>query len=144
MRRWQARELTGCGGATQADIATFYPLYTQQLMWLQEYNCSLAPTSYIGAYVDTSAPAPLSAGVYQISEIEAELRRLLQLASPPVATASNTIYMVHLPAGATVRTAQGVSCTDWFGYHASLNWTLGGQLRVRKHTHTHTHLASLT
>jgi hypothetical protein len=115
----------------QADIATFYGLYVDQLMWLQEYNCSLAPVTYVGAYTDASVPAPASGGVYAISEIEAELRRLLQLASPPIATASNTIYAVHLPAGVTVSTSEGLSCTNWFGYHASLNWTLGGQLRVR-------------
>ncbi len=104
----------------------------QQLDWLQEYNCSMAPVSFLSAYTAASVPSPASGGVYQLAEIEAELRRLLQLASPPIATTANTIYAVHLPPTAVVQNVFGLSCVAWLGHHNYFNWTQNGQPRVRR------------
>ena len=110
----------------QASLNSFYSTITGSayLSWLSEYN---TPTQTIGlgslggSVVDTGAPAGTKITDLQI---QTELSRLMTAGLLPP-NDGNNLYMVHFPAGVSIKQGTSTSCVQFCAYHGT--YTRGGK-----------------
>ncbi len=110
----------------QASLNSFYSTITGSayLSWLSEYNTStqtIGLGSLGGSVVDTGAP---TGSTITDTQIQAELSRLMAAGQLPANNANN-LYMIHFPAGVTIKQGTSTSCVQFCAYHGT--YVRGGQ-----------------
>lgn len=112
----------GANVRNQAHINAFYPavLDSAYMDWLSEYNTptqSIGRGTFGGAVVDTTPPSGTSVSD---SQIQAEIKRLIDAGKLP-ANDGNNLYMMYFPPGMKISGPQGAgsSCVQFCAYHGT-------------------------
>lgn len=104
----------------QANLNSFYSTITSSayFSWLSEYNTpsqTIGLGSLGGSVVDTGAPA---GSTITDTQIQTELSRLMSAGLLPP-NDGNNLYMVHFPAGVSIKQGTSTSCVQFCAYHGT-------------------------
>jgi hypothetical protein len=104
----------------QAQLGDFFTSVgnSSYFDWLSEYDTpsqNIGRASYIGTFIDQSAP---SGTTIDDSQIQTELANLVNAGSVPTPDA-NTLYFFYFPSGITITMQGQASCSAFCGYHGN-------------------------